>query len=109
WDRAARIAGGLRVQGIARGDRVAVQLGNGLDWCLAFFGAQLAGAIAVPVNTRFNAAEAAYVIADSGARFHSCPVRRCLTGRLSRLRICGATNWRRSFTQAARRAFPKAR
>ena len=73
WDAAARIAGGLRAQGIARGDRVAIQLGNGVDWCLAFLGAQLTGAIAVPVNTRFNAAEAAYVIADSGARFSFLP------------------------------------
>jgi long-chain acyl-CoA synthetase len=73
WDSAARIAGGLRAQGIVRGDRVAIQLGNGLDWCLAFFGAQLVGAIAVPVNTRFNAAEAAYVVADSGARFSFLP------------------------------------
>src|SRR5581483_12204315 len=73
WEAAARIAGGLRAQGIARGDRVAIQLGNSLNWCLAFFGAQLAGAVVVPVNTRFSAAEAAYVIADSGARFSFLP------------------------------------
>jgi acyl-CoA synthetase (AMP-forming)/AMP-acid ligase II len=68
WDRAARVAGGLRAQGIAPGDRVAIRLPNGLDWVIAFFGAQLAGAIAVPVNTRFTEREAAYVINDSGAR-----------------------------------------
>jgi acyl-CoA synthetase (AMP-forming)/AMP-acid ligase II len=73
WDAAARIAGGLRAQGIQRGDRVAIQLPNGVDWCLAFLGIQLAGAIAVPVNTRFSEAEAAYVIADSGARFSFLP------------------------------------
>src|SRR5262249_15398064 len=49
WDRAARVAGGLRAAGVAGGDRVAIRLGNGIDWCLAFFGIQLAGAIAVPV------------------------------------------------------------
>jgi long-chain acyl-CoA synthetase len=68
WDRAARVAGGLRAQGIQRGDRVAIRLGNGADWVLAFFGAVLADAIVVPVNTRFTDAEADYVVTDSGAR-----------------------------------------
>src|SRR5580700_1819346 len=40
WDRAARVAGGLRAAGIRRGDRVAIRLQNGIDWCLAFFGIQ---------------------------------------------------------------------
>ena len=57
WDRSARVAGGLKARGIIKGDRVAIRLGNGLDWCFAFFGAQLAGAIAVPVNTRFSESE----------------------------------------------------
>jgi len=73
WDRAARIAGGLRAIGIARGDRVAIRLPNGLDWCLAFFGIQLAGAIAVPVNTRFSESEVDYVIQDSGSKFTFLP------------------------------------
>ena len=61
------------VLGLQLADVVAIQLPNGLRWCLAFLGAQLAGAIAVPVNTRFTEAEAAYVIADSGARFTFLP------------------------------------
>jgi acyl-CoA synthetase (AMP-forming)/AMP-acid ligase II len=69
WDRSARIAGGLRALGIERGDRVAIRFINGLDWCLAFFGIQLAGAIAVPVNTRFSEPEVDYVITDSGSKY----------------------------------------
>jgi long-chain acyl-CoA synthetase len=69
WERAARVAGGLRDAGIARGDRVAIRLPNGIDWVLAFFGAQLLGAVVVPVNTRFTDDEVAYVVEDSGARF----------------------------------------
>jgi len=69
WDRSARVAGGLKALGICRGDRVAIRLGNGLDWCLAFFGAQMAGAIAVPVNTRFSESEVEYVVTDSGSSF----------------------------------------
>ena len=41
WDRARRVAGGLRAHGVDVGDRVALQIGNGLDWALAFWGAQL--------------------------------------------------------------------
>jgi len=73
WDRSARVAGGLKALGITRGDRVAIRLGNGLDWCLAFFGAQMAGAIAVPVNTRFSEAEVEYVVSDSGSSFVFLP------------------------------------
>jgi acyl-CoA synthetase (AMP-forming)/AMP-acid ligase II len=69
WDRAARVAGGLSVAGVKRGDRVAIRLGNGIDWILAFFGAQLLGAVVVPVNTRFTEEEVAYVVEDSGASF----------------------------------------
>jgi acyl-CoA synthetase (AMP-forming)/AMP-acid ligase II len=73
WNRSARIAGGLRDQGIERGDRVAIRFGNSLDWCLAYFGIQLAGAVAVPVNTRFSEAEVEYVVTDSGSKFVFMP------------------------------------
>ncbi|MGA3201917.1 MAG: AMP-binding protein [Bryobacteraceae bacterium] len=73
WDRASRVAGGFRAAGIDRGDRVAIRLGNGLEWCIAFFGAQLAGAIAVPVNTRFSEPEVEYVVRDSGSKFVCMP------------------------------------
>ena len=67
WDRATRVAGGLRAAGVSPGDRVAIRLPNSADWMVAFAGIQLAGAVAVPVNTRFTDAEAAYVMDDSGA------------------------------------------
>jgi acyl-CoA synthetase (AMP-forming)/AMP-acid ligase II len=73
WDGAARVAGGLRDAGVARGDRVAIRLLNGADWVLAFFGVQLLGAVAVPVNTRFTDEEVAYVVQDSGASFTFAP------------------------------------
>ena len=73
WDRAARVAGGLRALGVERGDRVAIRLGNGVDWVLAFLGAVLADAIVVPVNTRFTDHEAEYVVTDSGAKYVFLP------------------------------------
>ena len=42
---------------------------NGNDWALAFFGIQMLGAVAVPVNTRFTESEIEYVVTDSGASF----------------------------------------
>jgi acyl-CoA synthetase (AMP-forming)/AMP-acid ligase II len=73
WDRAAKTAGGLRDWGIQPGDRVAIRLGNGADWCIAFFAIQMAGAVAVPVNTRFTESEIDYVIKDSGSKFVFLP------------------------------------
>ena len=73
WDRSARVAGGLKDQGVGRGDRVAIRLANGLDWCLAFFGIQMAGGVVVPVNTRFSESEVDYVLTDSGSRFTFSP------------------------------------
>jgi long-chain acyl-CoA synthetase len=69
WDRAARVAGGLRATGVGRGDRAAILLPNGSDWVLAFWAIQLAGAVAVPVNIRFKEAEIDYVLEDSGAAY----------------------------------------
>ncbi len=68
WGRAAQVAGGLSASGLERGDRAAILLPNGIDWVLAFWGTQLAGLVAVPVNTRFKEPEIDYVVSDSGAR-----------------------------------------
>jgi long-chain acyl-CoA synthetase len=73
WEGARRVAGGLRGLGVGRGERVAIRLGNGLEWAFAFFGAQLLGAVVVPVNTRFTEQEVAYVVEDSGALFTFAP------------------------------------
>ena len=67
WDASARVAGGLVAAGVQRGDRVANLLPAGVDWVLGFLGTQLAGAVAVPVNTRFAEPEIEYVLTDSGS------------------------------------------
>jgi len=73
WERSARVAGGLRQAGVGRGERVAIRLGNGIDWVLAFFGVQLIGGVVVPVNTRLAEEEVAYVLEDSGASYTFAP------------------------------------
>jgi long-chain acyl-CoA synthetase len=68
WERVRRVAGGFAARGVLPGERIAIRLPNGADWCLAFLGAQAAGAVAVPVNTRFTRAEAGFVVGDCGAK-----------------------------------------
>ena len=55
--------------GLNHGDRVAIWAPNSAEWIFAALGAQMVGGVLVPINTRFKAGEAAYVINRSGARF----------------------------------------
>ena len=66
--RAAALAAALAARGIAPGDRVAVFAGNCPDYLVVFFGAWIAGAAVVPVNAKLHAKEAAWIIANSGAK-----------------------------------------
>lgn len=68
WDRASRIAGGLRAGGLKHGDRVAVRYPAGIRWVLAFWGTVMAGGIAVAVNTRSAQPEVDFVLSDAGAQ-----------------------------------------
>ncbi|MEB4212091.1 class I adenylate-forming enzyme family protein [Mycobacterium sp. 94-17] len=67
WDRAARVAGGLRAGGLQPGGCVAVRYPAGIDWALAFWGTVMAGGVAVAVNTRSAQPEVDFALADSGA------------------------------------------
>ena len=58
----------LMASGVEPGDRVAVWAPNSLEWIVAALGVTTAGGVLVPVNTRFKGAEAAYILARSGAR-----------------------------------------
>jgi long-chain acyl-CoA synthetase len=60
-------AAGFAGHGLAAGDRVAVQLPNGLHWMRAALGALRAGLVVVPVNTAYTDPELEYVLTDSGA------------------------------------------
>src|SRR5436305_8802491 len=51
--RVRQAAGALVGSGIGPGDRVAVWAPNVWEWIVAAMGAQAAGAVLVPVNTRF--------------------------------------------------------
>ncbi|HEX4928374.1 MAG TPA: AMP-binding protein [Burkholderiales bacterium] len=70
--RAGSAACTLHSLGIRRGDRVGILMGNDEKWLALFYGAALIGAVTVPVNTRFKAAEIDYCLkqADCKALFY---------------------------------------
>ena len=67
-DQANEAARAFIALGIEPGDRVAIWAPNVWEWVVAALGLQSAGAVLVPVNTRFKGAEAAYILRKSGAR-----------------------------------------
>ncbi|WP_245623362.1 class I adenylate-forming enzyme family protein [Spirillospora albida] len=54
--------------GVVKGDRVAIAMRNYPEWSVAFFGAAAAGAVVVPLNAWWTAAELEFGLADSGAK-----------------------------------------
>ncbi|MEV5874289.1 FadD3 family acyl-CoA ligase [Streptomyces sp. NPDC052101] len=66
--RVEHAAAACLASGVAAGDRVAVWAPNSLDWIVAALGAVSAGAVLVPLNTRFKGGEAAEVLRRSGTR-----------------------------------------
>ena len=54
--------------GIERGDRIAIWAPNVWEWVVAALGLQSAGAVLVPLNTRFKGREAAYILGKSRAK-----------------------------------------
>jgi acyl-CoA synthetase (AMP-forming)/AMP-acid ligase II len=65
--QSAQIAAGLRRMGVQRGDRIALLLGNRIEFVLALFGAAHLGAVTVLLSTRQQKPEIAYVLNDCGA------------------------------------------
>jgi len=65
---ALRVTAAAMAAGITPGDRVAIWAPNMAEWVLAALGLLGAGAVLVPLNTRFKGPEAAYVLERSGAK-----------------------------------------
>ena len=67
-EQSAQIAAGLRKIGVRSGDRIALLLGNRIEFVLALFGAAHLGAVTVLLSTRQQKPEIAYVLTDCGAK-----------------------------------------
>jgi fatty-acyl-CoA synthase len=68
WERARRLAGGLRGLGVQDGDRVAVLAPNTSCLLEAHFGVPLAGAVLVALNIRLTVEDLAGIVEHAGAR-----------------------------------------
>jgi acyl-CoA synthetase (AMP-forming)/AMP-acid ligase II len=67
-ERVTATARALVASGVAPGDRVAVWAPNSPEWIVLSLATHRAGAVLVPLNTRFKGIEAAEVLGRSGAR-----------------------------------------
>src|SRR2546421_1588005 len=66
--QSAQIAAGFQKLGLQSGDRVAVLLGNRIEFVLTIFAAAHAGLVTVLLSTRQQKPEIAYVLTDCGAK-----------------------------------------
>lgn len=67
-EQAGRFAAALAAAGIGKGDRVSIWCPNGVEWIQAVLGTWTAGAVLVPINTRFKGAEAADILGRAGVK-----------------------------------------
>ena len=69
WLDANRVANHLSSLGVSRQDYVAVMLPNSLDFCRAWLGLAVHGAVHVAVNTDYKGSYLAHVLNNSESRF----------------------------------------
>jgi HIP---CoA ligase len=67
-EHARVVARALIGSGVEPGDRVALWAPNSAAWIIASFGVYAAGAVLVPLNTRYRGDEAGHILRTSGAR-----------------------------------------
>ncbi|WP_433212432.1 FadD3 family acyl-CoA ligase [Microtetraspora malaysiensis] len=67
-DRVGEAARAFVALGVERGDRIAIWAPNSLKWIVTALGALSAGAVVVPVNTRYKGEEARWLLQRSRAR-----------------------------------------
>lgn len=65
--KSAQVAAGFKEIGLKHGDRIALLLGNRIEFVLALYGAAHLGLVSVMLSTRQQKPEIAYVLADCGA------------------------------------------
>ncbi len=68
FEQARTFAAALVASGVQAGDRVSIWAPNGAEWIVAVLGLFQAGAVLVPINTRFKGAEGAELLVRSHAK-----------------------------------------
>jgi long-chain acyl-CoA synthetase len=62
-----RVAGGLKALGVEKGDRVAMVIGNSVEFVVLLFAVARLGAVSVPLNIRHKLAENQHILEDCEA------------------------------------------
>ncbi len=65
--RSSRLSAVLGTLGVRRGDRVAILLPNGIEFPVAWLAVAKAGAVVVPISTKWRETDLSHVLRDSGA------------------------------------------
>lgn len=108
--QAARHAAALRAAGVQPGDRVLVQAEKSPEFLLLYLGCLRAGAVFVPLNTAYTAAEVRYFATDSEPRVMVCDPARTASlaevaaacgARLRTLDAAGQGSWSEDVAAAA--------
>ncbi|MBI5203545.1 MAG: AMP-binding protein [Nitrospirae bacterium] len=73
------IASYLIKTGINKGDRIAIVSENRPEWCIAYMGIMLAGAIAVPIDAQLNPEAVRNFLTDSETKLVFCSSKTTLT------------------------------
>jgi len=66
--QAAGVASALAARGVRQGDRVAMRLGNRVEFATTLLGILHLGAVAVPIGMRLAPPEVEYIVADCGVK-----------------------------------------
>jgi long-chain acyl-CoA synthetase len=69
YKKAASTSSALRIEGVNKGDRVAVLLDNSPEFVFSYFGVLMSSAIVVPINHMFKRDEIKYILEDSRSSF----------------------------------------
>jgi acyl-CoA synthetase (AMP-forming)/AMP-acid ligase II len=67
-EKSAQVAAGFKEIGLKPGDRIALLLGNRIEFVLALYGAAYLGLVSVLLSTRLQKPELAYMLTDCGAK-----------------------------------------
>ena len=67
-DLVGRVAGGLKALAVERGDRVAMALGNSIEFVVVLFAIARLGAVSIPLNIRHQLAENRHILDDCAAK-----------------------------------------
>jgi long-chain acyl-CoA synthetase len=66
-DLVGKVAGGLKAFGVEKGDRVAMVIGNSVEFVVILYALARLGAVSVPLNVRHKLAENRHIIEDCEA------------------------------------------